>query len=98
MTESFLTRLNNLLAEAAPDSASETRLRRLRGYSLALVEPVVEHVREGLLSPADAVRVMLAGAMFFALRAAGPAGEGYRKRGMGRLVREVFSGLGEGDS
>jgi hypothetical protein len=93
MTESSLTRLNNVLAELLAEHGSESRLRRLRNYASALIEPVHEHVQQGLLTYEDAVRIMLAAAMFFGLAAAGPSGAQIRKRGMGKLAQEVFGGL-----
>jgi hypothetical protein len=95
MTESSLIRLNNVLAELLAEHGSESRLRRLRNYARALIEPVHEHVQHELLTYDDAVRIMLAAAIFFGLAAAGPSGAQIRKRGMGKLAQEVFGGLAQ---
>jgi hypothetical protein len=95
MTESSLTRLNNILAELMAEQGSESRLRRLRNYASELIRPVHEHVQQGLLTYNDAVRITLAAAMFFGLAAAGPSGAQIRKRGMGKLAQEVFGKLSQ---
>lgn len=63
--------LNNaVLISGSPSTGEipEARKRRLREYAQASIEPVVEHIEEGLLSPQEAVHIHCCAALFTYIR------------------------------
>jgi hypothetical protein len=59
--------LNNAVQAALkPDSGEipEKRLRRLHEYTSALIEPIVEHMKEELLRPEEMVAILAAAALY----------------------------------
>lgn len=56
--------LNNILSLVqARTGASEGRLRQLRAYTLAMMEPLLEHQKGNMISEYELVTVLLAGAL-----------------------------------